>query len=87
MKLKDRFIRFMYGRYGVDSFGKFTIWIPDPYADRRMDASGNPFLAGMGRYHLFLFPDVFQKYLQTSRRESEISADDTRHPDIFLQAA
>ena len=26
MKLKDRFIRFMYGRYGVDSFGKFTIW-------------------------------------------------------------
>ena len=60
---------------------------PDPYADCRMDASGNPFLAGMGRYHLFLFPDVFQKYLQTSRRESEISADDTRHPDIFLQAA
>jgi len=26
LKLKDRFIRFMYGRYGVDSFGKFTIW-------------------------------------------------------------
>ena len=26
MKLKDSFIRFMYGRYGVDSFGKFTIW-------------------------------------------------------------
>ena len=26
MKLKDKFIRFMYGRYGIDSFGKFTIW-------------------------------------------------------------
>ena len=26
MKLKDRLIRFMYGRYGIDSFGKCTIW-------------------------------------------------------------
>ena len=44
-------------------------------------------LAGGDRNRLQLFPDVFQKSLQTSRRESEISADDTRHPDIFLQAA
>ena len=26
MKLKDRLIRFMYGRYGIDSLGKCTIW-------------------------------------------------------------
>ena len=100
MKLKDRFIRFMYGRYGVDSFGKFTIWgslilmLIAGWTHRGILSwlawAGiiySYFLLGMPRYHPFLIPDVLQKYLHTSRRESEISADDTRHPDIFLQAA
>ncbi len=87
MKLKDRFIRFMYGRYGVDSFGKFTIWgslilmLIAGWTHRGILSLRH------GPVSSILFPDVFQKYLQTSRRESEISADDTRHPDIFLQAA
>ena len=79
----------MYGRYGVDSFGQiYHLGIPDPYADRRMDASGNPFLAGMGRYHLFFNFRMFSKNTYKRAAENQKYLQMTRGiRTFFLQAA
>ena len=71
--MKEKLIRFMYGRYGMDSLGKFTI----------ITGVVSMVLAGWNHsmilslilvlHHLYLFPHVFTEYLQALFGEPMVS--------------
>ncbi len=86
MKLKDRFIRFMYGRYGVDSFGKFTIWgslILMLIAGMVTIRGILSWLAWAGIIYSYF--RMFSKILQTAAEKSKYLPDDTGIRTFFYR--
>lgn len=80
--MKEKLIRFMQGRYGVDQFTKFLMGVAlvcmilSPFYKKHGMVIFNSAASG-----LLLFPHVFQKYHQKICRKSEIPADDSRYPE------
>lgn len=79
--MKEKFLRFMQGRYGVDQFSKalliagLVVVLLSSFFDR--ERSGDAILfPWMGIDHLLLFPGLFQKYIETVCRKSEVSCED-----------
>lgn len=80
--MKEKLIRFMQGRYGVDQFYQISygsgagLYDSFPFYKKHGMVIFNSAASG-----LLLFPHVFQKYHQKICRKSEIPADDSRYPE------
>ena len=74
--MKDKFYRFMQGRYGVDQFAKFTMGVALVSAgDFCKHRKQRRFSFGYVRpcsHCVYIFQDFFQKYFQKSTGESEV---------------
>ena len=79
--MKEKFMRFMQGRNGVDQFARFTMGVAlaaivlTLFTGTRsgIGASGSVW---DGCHCLYLFQDFFKKYFKTLSGESEVSSDD-----------
>lgn len=80
--MKEKFMRFMQGRNGVDQFARFTMGVALAAIVLTLFTGIQKwnlaaFLDLFGGCHcLYLFQDFFKKYFQTLSGESEVSSDD-----------
>ena len=74
--MKEKYMRFMYGRYGVDSYhvSSFRLFSMELFV-----------LSGVGNTYLYLFQNVLQKHLQEILRESIFSESDRRHSELLVE--
>ncbi len=80
--MKEKFMRFMQGRNGVDQFARFTMGVAlaaivlTLFTGPEVGIGAFLDLFGWLAHCLYLFQDFFQKYFQTLSGESEVSSDD-----------
>ena len=80
--MKEKFMRFMQGRNGVDQFARFTMGVAlaaivlTLFTGTRSGIGAFLDLFGMAAIVYTYFRDFFQKYFQTLSGESEVSSDD-----------
>lgn len=82
--MREKFVRFMYGRYGLDQFSKDTVlcgdWIDGGFNIRAVKHTLSGFACGI---YLCIFPCVFKESCEALSGESKISADDGEASGTF----
>lgn len=61
--MRERLIRFMHGRYGMDSLGKFTVITGVVAMLCRLERQSDPVASVVDMYRLYLFPHILPEYL------------------------
>ena len=82
--MKEKFIKFMEGRYGVDGFARFTMGVALVciVAAVFFRNGSNSEYRGSGCHHLYIFSYAFQKHSETLCGKSEVSFHDSKNQTV-----
>ena len=69
--MKEKFAKFMQGRYGIDNFSRFLLAVAVACMLCSAARTGTEFYL-LDFTVLSVFPDVFQKYQKTLRRRTDV---------------